>query len=315
MNRLAVVLGGALLVVGIVALVLLGELRSQRAGNAQLAQRVAALEESRRPSITGAPVVPVPATADGPQPAAASPAGAQASPGAEVDSFGTLVRQMLDTDEGREYARSITATALARQYPDLEKELGLTEEEARSLIDLLALQRTQAGSERISLMTGTQDAAARAALSRDINAQVQAHEGEVAALLGDRYPQWKEYQRTAAARQREDTRRRQAEELRRAVSAGGRAVDDAQFDLLRAALQAEEQRIQVESRGFNAQQQLQDLPEQHRRLLDVAAGYLDPAQLDGYRRHLRQQADMARMVVGAMGLTGAAQATAPQPAD
>jgi hypothetical protein len=132
----------------------------------------------------------------------------------------------------------------------------------------------------------------------------QAHEAELLALLGERYPKWKEYERTAGQRQQEEWARREAEQLRSAVSPAGNALNDAQFQSLHAALKAEEQRINQEPGSQSMQQEVQRMTETHRRLIDVASGYLNAQQLEGYRRRLQQQADMARAfseMEGALG--------------
>lgn len=221
---------------------------------------------------------------------------------------------MMESEEGREATRSMAVLALNEQYADLAQALGLTEEQARQLIDLLASQRVETGMDRVTLINTPGNRAAAERLASNLAEKEQAQEGQIAALLGDKYMQWKDYQRTAANRQREDLQRRQVEQLRTAVSAPGRPVGDAQFSALRAALDAEQQRIQVESRGLGLQQQVARVAEDHQRLLDVAAVHLDPVQLESYRRHLRQQADMMRMMAGAMGAVSGAAAPAPAPA-
>jgi hypothetical protein len=92
-------------------------------------------------------------------------------------------------------------------------------------------------------------------------------------------------------------------------------LSDAQFEPLAAALAVEQQRIDQDSRGLSMQQQLQRITEDQRRLADVATVYLNAEQLERYKRHLQQQAQMARavagMVDGAMGAQPDAASGAP----
>ncbi len=322
MSRSTGWLGGALLVIVIIGAVLFGNLREQRKHNAQLLGRVTALEAARAPAparLQPAPVVNVGDVAAATGALTAPPAAPADTPAAagQGESFLEVIRQTMETPEGQEYTRTMLVSSLRRQYPDLAQALGLTEEEADSLIQMLARHQTSAGFARMGAATSAEDASARQERMRAINAQEQAHEAELEALLGSRYMQWKDYQRSATNRQRENLQRQQAEALRMAVSVPGRPVQDAQFEALRAALQAEQRRIQTETGGASARQQLQLLDDNHRRLIDVAAAHLDPAQLEGYRRHLQQEADMTRVMMGTMNAMESAgnRETAPRAAD
>ena len=321
MNRLAVVLGGALVVAGIVALVLLGESRSQRETNAQLLARVEGLEAARAASAgtpSGSPTgLPMATAGEAATSMAASDLpSAGASPVADrpPDSLAAALRQSMDTESGREFTRTMLASALAQQYPDLASELGLDAEQADRLIQMLAQQRTETGMERAAMLGAAEEPATRGERARRLAATEQAHEAQLSELLGAAYPKWKEYQRNTAVRQRQQTERTQLATLRNAVSAG-RQMDDAQFEAVRAAINEEERRIQEESRGFSASQRLQRLPEEQRRLADAASRYLDAQQLQGYQRHLQQQADMMRMTLGVLGAIGGDAPPSGPPAD
>lgn len=317
MNILTRVLAGALLAFGIVVAVLYFEVRGQRSVNAELLARVESLDAVRVAAVAaGAPRADVIAAADSAIGAAEVNAGtppALPTSGKNPDknsdnvaaAMGAMVRQLVDSDAGREMIMQAGVAALRQQYPDLAQALGIPEEKAQELLQLLARQRVDMSTDILTLQSGTQeDREARAERTRSFNTRQQAHEGEIAALLGDKYSQWQEYQRTATQRAAETQQRRQVEELRAAVSAPGRPVADAAFETLRIALDAEKRRIQTESSGITMQQQLERLDADHRRLLDVAATHLDPLQLENYRRHLRQEADQMRMVLGMVGAMG-----------
>lgn len=309
MNKASIVLGATLLVIGIVAAVLFGEGRAQRERNAQLVTRVEALEAVRMVSA-GAPmsVAPVSDVAGAPMATATrAPAAASSAAGGEGNPLAAVLRQSMNTEAGREFTRTMLAASLAQQYPDVGSELGLSAAQVERLFEELVRHRTEAGMDRTTLVGGTPDRATREETMRRIAAAEQAHEAQLSEVLGADYPRWKEYQRKAAVRQQEESARLQAAQLRTAVSAG-RPLDDAQFEALRAAIGEEERRIQMESRGIAAGQQLQRLAEDQRRLTDVAARYLDAQQLQGYQRHLQQQGDMMRMVLGAVGAVGGGDA-------
>jgi hypothetical protein len=311
MKKLAIALGFALLAVGVLWGYLLRESRAERRTTAELESRLAALESGARDSSSSQGTARVPETggtpfADGS--AVIAPAGPQAA-GGNVDSMAAAVRQMLNSPQGREFARTTTRMMLEERYPDLARELGLSPEEVDKLLDLMADHATDAGMDRINLEE-LPDRAAREDMARQLAQREQAYQGELAALLGGRYEQWKEYERGAMERQRETLARRELEQLRSAVSPAGNAVSDAQLQSLHAALDAEQKRITQESLGQSMQQELQRLTEDHRRLIDVASAHLNAQQLEGYRRHLQQQADMARMMMSAMGAAGGAQGQA-----
>lgn len=309
MNKASIVVGAILLVTGIVAAVLFGEVRAQRQRNAQLVERVEGLEAVRTASA-GAPTSVAPVVdASGAATAAttAEPAGPSPTPGSQDSSLAAILRQTMNTEEGREFTRNMLVSSLARQYPDVGSELGLSAAQVDRLFEALARYRTEAGMDRASLLGGTADRATREEVMRRVAAAEQAHEAQLSQMLGADYPRWKEYQRTAAVRQQEEAVRARAAEFRNAVSAG-RPLDDAQFEALRTAIGEEERRIQMESRGLAAAQQLQRLAEDQRRLTEVASRYLDAQQLQGYQRHLRQQGDMARMMLGAAGALGGGDA-------
>lgn len=319
MNRWTGLLGGALLMIGIVAVVIFGNLRAQREHNAQLLARITALEGAHVPATIGH-AAPLAAINDSAALAATiapeSPAQSGAAAAGQAESLLDMIRQTMESQEGQDFRRTMAVMNLRQQHPDLAKALGLAEEEVDRLIEMLARHDTAIGIRRAGVAAGGHDAASRQELMRGIAEQEQSHEAEVEAMLGNKYMQWKDYQRMSAARQREAMQHRQVEQLRTAVSVSGRPVQQAQFDALRAALQAEERRIQVETRGASTRQQLERQAEDHRRLVDVAAAHLDPLQLEGYRRHLQQQSDLMRAIVGAGAMdAGGGGRAAPRAAD
>ncbi|HUG73488.1 MAG TPA: hypothetical protein VMK82_08710 [Steroidobacteraceae bacterium] len=311
MKTLAVVLGATLIVSSAVAVHLWRERGLQDDRNRQLAARVSELES------TGPAQIAAPATEDaqlsaavvqGAPDGATNPAAGQQAAASNANSLLAGMQQSLNTPEGREFTRTMTRAMLENQYPDLAQTLGLSAEEAGKFLDLLAQHRVAQGLDRASLQLGnTGDRAAREEMARQLAQMEQAHEGELAAMLGGNYEKWKDYQRAAAERLRAGNARQEADQLRSAVSPRGNPLSDAGFQALSSALAAEQRRIDEDSRGLSMQQQLQRLSESNRRLVDVAAAHLDATQLEGYKQHLEQQTQMARAMMGAMGTTGPAQ--------
>jgi hypothetical protein len=233
------------------------------------------------------------------------------APAASTDSAASVVaalRQSLDTPQGQEYTRAMMRVNLKQRYPDLAKELGITDEEAAKFLDLLVKEGTQLASTALAMQTSGGDRAAREEMARQMAEKEQAFEAEAAAMLGGNYSKWKEYERAAATRQREGFARQQTEQLRNAVSTESDPLSDTQFNSMQAALTAEQRRIDRESPGLSMQQQVQRLPETNRRLVDVASGYLNATQLERYRRHLEQQQAMVSTMITAMD---AAEGIAP----
>lgn len=299
MKKLALVLGVALVASGLAFFGLLRASQAERRQTQELEARLVALESVRhgKSGLQGAsqPSGFAGDMPSGEQSGAGVVSGNGQSAAASSSPLWAVREQMLNTPEGREFARSMLRMGMDRQYPDVGKELGLSPEQVDRVFDLLAERAMDVAPDLLDARSGP-DAANREEMGRLLHEKEQAHEAELSALLGERYPQWKEYERSAGQRQQDEWARREREQLRAAMSPPGNALNDAQFQSLHAALEAERRRINQESRGYSVQQEAQHMPEAHRRLIEVASGYLNAQQLEGYRRHLQQEADMASMM-------------------
>jgi hypothetical protein len=216
-----------------------------------------------------------------------------------------MVREMIASPEGREMTRSQLRMVLPVQYPDLGKALGLSPEEVEKFYDLLASQQMDLAVDQIDLLGGgAPDPADFQEAQRRSQAKQQANEAELSAMLGNKYPQWQEYQSTLTVRQ-------QVSQLQAALSPAGSSLNDAQRQQLITALAAEQKRITQENNSSPAtpgrtqqemmEQELQRLAETNRRLVDAASGHLNSQQLESYRRMLEQRERLQRTVMGAMG--------------
>ncbi|MEO6079044.1 MAG: hypothetical protein ABIQ86_04600 [Steroidobacteraceae bacterium] len=308
MKKLAMVIAAAILVLGIVALDLLRELHTEREQQAALQTRVTELEAAQKSTATprtpSAPDRPIATQTETPATPAAGP---ENGPSDRARS-GTVagITQMMASPEGQVLMRNQMRAQLAQQFPDLARELNLSQAEAEKFFDLLARQGTDSLGDAFGLMGGGDSKAMQESQRRMAERQL-ANEAELKAMLGGRYPQWQEYQGTIAARQ-------QVSQLRAMLGSGDNALGEAQTKPLVAALGVETARINQEMRdkmvsaSRNSQnvleEQLRYTSEQNHRLISVASRHLNAAQLDGYKRMLTQQENLARMMLGAMNGQG-----------
>jgi hypothetical protein len=282
MKKLATALGMVLILVGTMSVLLWRQLESERARNAETLAHVTTLESMpavyapATPNVAGAeaPVALSAATQSGTGPGTPTATGQSSARGA--NPLAAQIEQLRNSAEGREFQQVMMRRMLEEQYPDVAKELDLSPEKAGKLLDLLAKQRADLGSDLLSQQTGgAGDRAAREESARALARKEQAYEAELATLLGDSYKKFKEYQDEAASRQRAQYARQETESLRKAIDSGGAPLTDAQFQYLNSALASEQKRIEATSGGLNMQQQVQRMAEDNRRLVEVAAAHLN----------------------------------------
>lgn len=252
MKKLAAVLAVALVAFGWAAVHLWQELGAQRQRNLALATDAAAqavpvvgvgLQGGNAPAAPGATQV---ASADSGNGAAGRAGPAAAASSAAATAAPPAVRNSP--------AAAMLRASLEQQFPDVAAALGLTPEEVERLFDLLARQRTDLGTDRLQMMSQGGDGAAREAAAARIAQKEQAYEGELDALLGGKYMQWKDYERGANRRQVEEMERQAMEELRQAVSPPGRRMDDQRLQALNTALEAEQRKLDRARPGESVQQ-------------------------------------------------------------
>lgn len=326
MKNLAVALSATMLVIGIVAVHLWRELNAGREQLAALQVQVSELENARSAAAAAAaqaaPAIvadlaapPAPDTA----PAAPTEPAATSSRGSAQPTTGDLATGMaaaMTTPAGQEIARRQVRAELARQYPDIASELGLSPVEADAILDLLARQAADMTANALGMLAGgSGSAAALEEASRGMMERQEAAERELQAMLGGRYPQWQEYQGTVAARQ-------QVNQLRALLGSGENALSEEKAKPLIAALGAETARGTREYRERSAsgesgsqsmlEDQLDFTTRQNTRFIEVADPYLTAAQLDRYRGMLQQQEAMMRMLTRAVSGQSSAQGGAPR---
>jgi hypothetical protein len=298
--------------VGLAAAMQWRDLRGEQAQGAQLRERVSALEAAQlaaagnpppatlpvagmpQPAPAAVPVASTAGPAPDPQPSASAASGAQPP---------TTMAQALSDPRTLEMTRAVMRNMLPQQYPDIAKDLNLSATEVEKLFDTLARQQMDAGTGgALDLFAGGElNAAAIQEAQRKMQQQQKAHDAELAALLGSRYPLWQDYQGTASARS-------QVDQLQAALGPDNRLSDAARKSVI-TALAVEEGRIQRDERevmlqGRNTQEffenQINRATELNQRRIAAASPLLTVAQRDTYRRMLEQQTSMAAMMLRSM---------------
>jgi len=300
------VLGLTLLVISIVAAYLWQQLREQGAQNQRLSARLTALETpvpvagSRVQTSQATPAMSASSEAPSPPASAAAvsePTSLPMQRSGDAGSMAALARQMMETPGGKQLQLVMERQGLARRYPDVQAALNLSPQQVEKLFDVLARRETEDSEDRRQ-PRGPIDRAAGEEMLRKMAERDRAYRADLASVLGDSYPKWDEYQIAASQRQREGWARQAADQLRATISPGNNTLSDAQFQAFNAAVTAEQKRIDQSIRS--PQQQLQNLPEANRRLVEVAVAHLNPEQLAAYRRHLEQQTEMMRMALSTL---------------
>lgn len=165
-------------------------------------------------------------------------------------------------------------TQLTISHPDVGEALELSAREMDQLFDVLARQF----SDMVFASAGVAESDRVQALAR----RLEANHVELVALLGNKYPKWQSYSAELPARW-------QLKELDAALAPAGMPLTSAQVDSLVPMLTA--------AHDLNRQQRLaqpeQTDPGANRRLLEAAASYLSPQQLESFRqlleRHSRRE--------------------------
>lgn len=273
---------------------------AQQSAEATLARQ--AQELANRPESTVASAAPAPAPA-------ASKATVSATTTALVDE---MRRQMTDP-KGRDVRRAQRRMLLPQMNPGLGKWLDLGPDQENKLLDLMAKQESDQ-SEMLLDPANRNDPAAQQEATRKMQAQNQANEADLAALLGDKYPRYQQYKQTMPVH-------RQVSQLQAMLGSGADGLPDAQAKALTNALVAEQLRVNQERTSAQAaasplnvqemlRQQQQRTVESNRRLLQVATAQLNPQQLAGYRTLIEQQERSSDVLSRQLGEAEAAAAAA-----
>jgi hypothetical protein len=348
MKALAPVLAVIAVVSGIVSANLWRELRVAQLTNAELRAQLA---ESR---IAGQPA-PVPLPTPAPAPVSAAPAPAAASTpvpasqqtaeqaraagaAAATATLSTLVstlatstgeQDLMKDPEYRKARLTQTRIQIARSYPGLAEELGLSEREANQLFELMAVNQLNMTTElttsitagnAVSITTNAQDAAAR---TQRMQAQNREMEESIRAMLGNKYSQYQDYQQTRPARN-------QAVTMGSQLAAAGQPLSEAQSRALTTAMIAEQQRqrqqpatpLALPTAGsmdpqartvMMLEDSMRRQEETNRNVLAAASAHLNASQVAVLRQQFDQQNAARRQTLTRMQEQAARQQTPPRP--
>lgn len=309
MKKLATIIAVALLATLALSATWWMKIRDGRAQVEQLQARVTALEAAPQPAPPVQPPPPVAAPVPAVKPVAVmpakptpAPATAQQPPAAKSmdNTVAAQAKQLLSGSAGRDLAH----TMILRQYPDLGKELGLSEAQANNLIEVLARQQLDLGTDTIGMLGGeAMDPAAVQEMERRADEKTRANEAELASLLGSKYPDFQQYQATAAARQ-------QVTLLQNALGSAN-ALSEEQSKALLVALAAAQKQASAEQRNQPVmkgrtppeilENQLKLAEDNAHRMLQAASPHLTFAQQEIYKNVLDQNMVMVRSIMQSMG--------------
>jgi hypothetical protein len=187
---------------------------------------------------------------------------------------------------------------MASANPDVGEALGLTAEETNKLLELLATHQDSTSAVFNSSAEGNPPPSAEER-SAALQAQQQANDAEMQAMLGSKYSQWKDYNETRSAWQ-------QRRDLGAVLDAGGIPMTDAQSKSLITALATEQRYITQQNRDAANQgrpfseSMVRYTPERRQRLLDAASLHLTPQQVEGYRGMLERAATQEQSMLSTL---------------
>lgn len=304
MRNLTLVCAGLATVAGIVSVNLWLELRSERQINAQLrvqpAQQAQPAQPHPTPDLASAVAQTEPAQPAAPPPAEVPAAGASPAANAlPTPAIGAVnFTEMLKDPEFYKTAVAQMRSMVPQQYPGLVEELGLTQQEADQLFNLLAESGLSMTAATLSAGGGQADAAAMQEAARARQEAERKQEVAIASLLGaGRYGQWREYQQTR-------TTRIQSVQVSRNMEVLGQPLSAAQSRHLTQAFIAEHKRQREETQGQSPgstvgdpvlaqtqtrEESLRRQAERNRRVSEAVASQLTAQQLETLRTTLERE--------------------------
>jgi hypothetical protein len=231
-------------------------------------------------------------------------------------------RELMKNPEFRQAQLTMTRLRIAQSLPGLAETLGLSQNEANHLFEVMAetqMNRSTELSEALAKAGGIGNAPALTEVMRN----TVGREDPARAALGDaKYAQYQEYQRNVRPALQ------QVASIGSSLDAAGEPLDDWQSRTLTAAMMTEQQRLRQEAtiprpipnpgvpRGMadtltesaNRQQ------ESNRRILEASAATLNAAQLEVLKQQFEQQDATRRRSIETAKDMDARRVTQPQPA-
>ena len=212
-----------------------------------------------------------------------------ASVGAQRDKI------KLDDPEYREARIAISRAEFKQRNPLFARELGVSEEQADAIIDIIAQGQLRESAQQLDLRaSGRMDAAALEEMRRQQQAQQQQDQDTLTAMLGpEKYRQLEEIQQTATAHVR-------MVNLKTLLAQSGQPLSTDQALSMTRVMAAEQQREEKEMQQLRSSGQWNQVPEVDRaaegdrRILDNAAGILTSRQLETVRARFEERQAMER---------------------
>ena len=301
MNKLVVTLVVAMTGLAGGTIYLWQQLDAERQLNASLQERVKALEGAQRSLASLFSPRDRPAAAGdttAPQPTApVDPAALRQQRQQQAAQALTRTREALARPETQQVIGGMVKAFLPMLLPDLGKELNLTPAELEKFYELLGKQTNGAIGQFAAGGAGGQITAA------NLQETQRSSQAQIASFLGDKYPQWQQYQDTLPTRN-------QVNQLQNTLAASGNKFTDAQAKSLLTALSAEQKRINEDrstaTQNMSAQertaQRQQQTAANNGRMVQAASPYMTPSQLDAYKAQLERPG--SGMLGGLGGLMG-----------
>jgi hypothetical protein len=294
-----------------------------------MAQRAPSTSVQPVATAAAAGVADTPVATGGPAPlptnneAALKATAASVSAGAAAAAKGmTGDRELMKDPEFRKAQLTMTRLRIAQSHPGLAETLGLSQNEANHLFEVMAetqMNRSTELSEALAKAGGIGNAAALTEVMRN----TAGREDPARAALGEgKYAQYQEYQRNVRPALQ------QVASIGSSLNAADQPLDDWQSRTLTAAMMTEQQRLRQEAaiprpspnpgvpRGMadtlaesaNRQQ------ESNRRVLEASAATLNAAQLEVLKQQFEQQDATRRRSIESAKDMDARRLTLPQPA-
>src|SRR5262245_5444560 len=286
MKKLVVILTVALIALGGGAIVLWRQLDAERQLNADLQKRVKDLESARTSFASMFRQLQQPAgTATDPKATApVDRAAVRARLQQNAQQTAERTREALSRPETRQAIAGTMRAFLPMMLPDLAKELNLSPAELEKFYDLL-------GSQTNGLLGQLGSGGSRQDIAGNLQEAQKNSEAQIAALLGDKYPQWKQYEGSLGERN-------QVNQLQNTLATTGNKLSDDQVRPLITALAAEQNRINQDrtpapaGQNLSIQERLQQRQQQNaannQRMVQAASPYMTSAQLDAYKAQLER---------------------------
>jgi hypothetical protein len=212
-----------------------------------------------------------------------------ASVGAQRDKI------MLDDPEYHKARLATVRATLKLRNPLLARELGISEEQADAIFDIMAQGQLREDSQQLELRArGNMDAAAIEEMKRQQEAQRQQDQNTLTAMLGpEKYGQLEEIQQTEIARVR-------MVNLKTLLAQSSQPLSTDQALSMTRVMASEQQREEKEMQQLRSSGQWNQVPqvdravEGDRRILENASGILTAQQLETVRAQFEKRQAMER---------------------